>query len=64
MNFRDPKVPVYANASAKAVTKAEKLRVFGQQLTSPVRAGPTVVAMQAAGINEFLELGPGKTPAG
>jgi [acyl-carrier-protein] S-malonyltransferase len=35
-----------------------------RQLTAPVRWAQSVVAMQAAGIGEFLELGPGKTLKG
>ena len=62
VNFRDPKVPVYANVTASPVTKAADItQSLVKQLTKPVRWADSVVAMQAAGINEFLELGPGKT---
>ena len=65
VDFRDPKVPVYANASASTVTKADEIAPsLVKQLTSPVRWADSVIAMQAAGIDEFLELGPGKTLSG
>ena len=65
VSFRDPKVPVYANASASAVTKADEIAPsLVKQLTSPVRWADSVIAMQGAGISEFLELGPGKTLSG
>ena len=58
-------MPVYANASASAVTKADEIAPsLVKQLTSPVRWADSVIAMQGAGISEFLELGPGKTLSG
>lgn len=63
--FKDPQWPVYTNVTAKPVTRAaEVLALLVAQLTSPVRWADSVVAMQAAGIDEFLELGPGKTLCG
>lgn len=63
--FRDPKVPVYANASAQAITRAAQIpQSLVDQLTMPVRWADSVVAMHGAGINEFWELGPGKTLSG
>jgi [acyl-carrier-protein] S-malonyltransferase len=63
--FKDPQWPVYANVTAKPVTKAHEVpTLLVAQLTSPVRWADSVVAMQAAGVSEFLELGPGKTLGG
>lgn len=65
VTFKDPQWPVYTNVTAKAVTKAAEVpALLVAQLTSPVRWADSVVAMQAAGIDEFLELGPGKTLCG
>lgn len=63
--FKDPQWPVYTNVTAKAVTSAAEIPgLLVAQLTQPVRWADSVVAMQAAGIGEFLELGPGKTLSG
>lgn len=63
--FKAPQWPVYANVTAKPVTAAADIPgLLVAQLTSPVRWADGVVAMQAAGIDEFLELGPGKTLCG
>lgn len=63
--LKDPQWPVYCNVTAKPVTRASEIPgLLVAQLTSPVRWADSVVAMQAAGVGEFLELGPGKTLGG
>jgi [acyl-carrier-protein] S-malonyltransferase len=63
--FRDPKVPVFTNVHAGAVTRAGEIpALLEAQLTKPVRWADSVVNMQQAGIGEFWELGPGKTLCG
>jgi [acyl-carrier-protein] S-malonyltransferase len=63
--FRDPKVPVYANVTATAITRASEIpALLEAQVTQPVRWADSVVAMQKAGCQEFWELGPGKTLCG
>lgn len=63
--FKDPKVPVYTNVHAGPVTKASEIpALLEAQLTKPVRWADSVVAMKAAGIDAFWELGPGKTLSG
>jgi [acyl-carrier-protein] S-malonyltransferase len=63
--FRDPVVPVYANVHAGPVTKAAEIpALLEAQLTNPVRWADAVVNMQQAGIDQFWELGPGKTLCG
>ena len=63
--FKDPKVPVYTNVHAGPVTKASEIpALLEAQLTKPVRWADSVVAMKAAGIDGFWELGPGKTLCG
>lgn len=65
VTFKDPQWPVYTNVTATAVSKASEVpALLVAQLTSPVRWADSVVAMQAAGFDEFLELGPGKTLCG
>ena len=64
-SFADPTVPVYANATAEAVTNATDIPgLLIRQLTDPVRFAASCQAMQAAGVDSFLELGPGKTLCG
>jgi [acyl-carrier-protein] S-malonyltransferase len=63
--FRDPRVPVFTNVTASPVTTAAAIPgLLTDQLTKPVRWADSVVAMQAAGVREFWELGPGKTLCG
>ena len=65
VRLNDPRVPVYANVTAAPVTRAADIPdLLIKQLTAPVRWAQSVQAMQAAGIGEFLELGPGKTLKG
>lgn len=61
--FNAPGVPVYANATA--LPYAEPLReTLAGQVNSPVLFHKTVEAMLAAGIDTFIEVGPGKTLCG
>ena len=64
-DFNDADVPVYANVTAKP----EKMKVnfkdlLLQQLTSPVRWEETITNMINAGVDEFVEIGPGKVLQG
>lgn len=57
---RAPRVPVYTNVAAAPVTDAEILRgQLIEQMTSPVRWTETVRAVEAAGNDQALEVGPG-----
>jgi [acyl-carrier-protein] S-malonyltransferase len=63
--FKDPQVPVYTNVHAGPVLKASEIpALLEAQLTKPVRWADSVVAMKAAGVDTFWELGPGKTLSG
>lgn len=65
VTFHDPSVPVYSNVTAAPVTEgAEARALLVSQLTSPVRWGRSVEAMVAAGVDAFLELGPGSVLCG
>jgi [acyl-carrier-protein] S-malonyltransferase len=64
-DFKSPKVPVYANVSAKPLTSVDDIRQeLNMQLTSPVRWTESVQAMIAAGAELFVELGPGDVLCG
>jgi [acyl-carrier-protein] S-malonyltransferase len=60
-----PAFPVVSNVTAEPVMEASAAkRLLIEQLTSPVRWAGSVRAMRAAGIDRFLELGPGNVLAG
>ncbi|MHB8337984.1 MAG: ACP S-malonyltransferase [Ignavibacteriaceae bacterium] len=61
----DARFPVYANVTAKPVTKKDEIKkLLFEQLTSPVRWEETIVNMVNDGIDEFYEIGPGKVLQG
>jgi len=63
--FADPTVPVYANVTAEPVRDADGIgELLIRQLTEPVRFADSCLAMAEAGVDRFLELGPGKTLSG
>jgi [acyl-carrier-protein] S-malonyltransferase len=63
--FRDAKIPVYANVTAKPVHKADEIKtLLFEQVTSPVRWEETIVNMSADGASRFSEIGPGKVLQG
>ena len=63
--FYDAKFPVYANVTAKPVTrKDEIINLLHQQVTAPVRWEETITNMIADGFDEFYEIGPGKVLQG
>ena len=63
--FRNAKIPVYTNVTAKPVQKANEIRTrLFEQVTSPVRWEETIVNMSADGASSFIEIGPGKVLQG
>lgn len=64
-SFSGPAVPVYMNVDAKQETRPESIREkLAAQAKSPVRWEETLRNMVNAGIDTFVELGPGKTLSG
>lgn len=64
-NIFDAKIPVYANVTAKPVTKSSEIKdLLIKQLDSPVRWDETIVNMINDGADEFIEIGPGKVLQG
>ena len=65
ITLRDPAVPVISNVTARPVTLAAEARdLLVSQLTSPVRWSESIATMVDAGVDRFLELGPGKVLTG
>lgn len=63
MVWRRHRFPVYANATASPYDDHDPARNLAAQVTAPVLWEDTVRAMAAAGVDIYLELGPGKTLA-
>lgn len=58
-------IPVVANATAEAVTAAEEIReLLVRQVYSPVLWEDTIRGLIAAGVDRFVEIGPGTVLAG
>lgn len=65
VNFNVAQVPVYANVTAKPVTKgAEIKQLLFEQVTAPVLWVDTIVNMVKDGFTDFYEIGPGKVLTG
>ncbi len=65
LTLSDPRVPVVSNVTAQAVTSADEAReLLVRQVTSPVRWSASIRTMSEAGVDTFLELGPGSVLRG
>ena len=63
--FRDPAFPVVSNVTAHPVDSAANARqLLVEQLTSPVHWVASMQTMLAAGIADFIEVGPGNVLTG
>jgi [acyl-carrier-protein] S-malonyltransferase len=64
VNLQGPLVPVYANVTAASVNEPEAIgRLLIEQVTGLVRWRESVLAMEAAGVTQFVEFG-GKVLSG
>ncbi|GAB4425565.1 MAG: ACP S-malonyltransferase [Bacteroidia bacterium] len=64
-SFHPVRMPIYQNVTALAHTDPDEIRRnLLLQLTAPVRWTQTIQNMLAAGITEFVEVGPGKVLSG
>jgi [acyl-carrier-protein] S-malonyltransferase len=65
IEFRDPAVPLLANADARALTTADACRAeLVDHLTAGVDWIAAVERMVAAGVDAFIEVGPGRVLTG
>ncbi|MFA3781971.1 ACP S-malonyltransferase [Melioribacteraceae bacterium 4301-Me] len=63
--FYNAKIPVYSNVTATPVTSKDNIKeLLAEQLTSPVLWEDTIKNMINDGIDEFVEIGPGKVLQG
>lgn len=65
LKFVDPRFPVVSNVGAEPVEVGDEAReLLVRQLTSPVRWAASIRRMLEAGVERFLELGPGRVLCG
>ena len=65
ITFSDPRVPVVSNVDAAPVRTAEQVQdALTRQVVSPVRWEESVRALLEEGVDQFVEVGPGKVLAG
>ena len=65
VQLKEPRIPVVQNFTAEAAPDAATIRAnLLRQLVSPVRWSASVTTMAAAGIEAFVECGPGNVLAG
>lgn len=65
VEFRQPAVPLINNVDARAVRDPAALREgLKRQVTAPVRWEESVRALRSAGVEVFIEVGPGKVLSG
>lgn len=57
VEFREPRAPVYSGMTARPFCDVR--RELADALTSPVRWRETVIALEHAGVDRFLDVGPG-----
>lgn len=62
--FSKPGRPVYSNVTGGLLPDEPLTGYLRRQMTSPVRFTDEMAAMQAAGYDRFVELGPGRTLCG
>jgi [acyl-carrier-protein] S-malonyltransferase len=65
IDFRDPIVPLLANADAREITTADGARAeLVEHLTAGVDWVAAIERMTAAGVSTFIEVGPGRVLTG
>jgi [acyl-carrier-protein] S-malonyltransferase len=63
--IRAPRWPVVGNVSARPLTSEAEIRQeLAEQIAAPVRWEASIKAMLAAGVSQFVEIGPGKVLSG
>lgn len=64
MEFAAPSCPLYSNVTAQPYEDSQFKDLLSRQVENPVRWQTIVENMIAAGVDTFIEVGPGKTLAG
>ncbi|PMQ00903.1 MAG: [acyl-carrier-protein] S-malonyltransferase [Dictyoglomus sp. NZ13-RE01] len=65
INFRDPEIPVISSTTVSEVEKAEDAKeILLKQFTSSVFWTDTISKLNSLGVDEYIEVGPGKVLQG
>jgi len=65
LNFKEPKNVLISNVTGKEITNTNELKnLLVQQIESRVRWRESILLMVNKGINQFIEIGPGKVLSG
>jgi len=65
LHFRDANPPIVTNVEAEPNTNAARMpELLRKQVTAPVRFTDMIARMQALGVDQFLEVGPGRVLSG
>ncbi len=65
VTIQSPTIPYISNVTADVVTDCADIKnLLAAQVYSPVRFRESVLRMQALGVTDFIEIGPGKTLSG
>ena len=64
-NFKNPTIDIVSNVTAKAENNSENIKkLLVEQIYSKVRWRESILYMIKNGVNEFIEIGPGKVLSG
>ena len=65
LNFEEPKNPLISNVTGKEIINSKELKdLLVEQIESRVRWRESVLLMINEGVNQFIEIGPGKVLSG
>lgn len=61
LNFKDSSIPIISNVTAEPETSGSKIReLLIEQVTAPVQFTRMIAFLRSTGVQEFIEVGPGK----
>ena len=64
MSFNDFKLPLVGNTEAKIMKSEEIKALLARQVMEPVRFYDSIATIQEFGVDEVIEIGPGKVLSG
>lgn len=64
VSFNEPKIPVISNTTTEVMTKEAIPNLLERQVMSPVRFYESIEKLKSLGIDQMIEVGPGKVLSG
>lgn len=64
INFEEMQIPLISNTTAKPMPQNEIVSLLTKQVMSPVRFSDSIVTLKEMGVEQLIEIGPGKTLTG